>query len=273
MALIYNKTRLDDVGIDVQVIEDRASFISLLSQVEELTNMHGIGLVGKEHNDISWMVNQCIYGSGGALEKGQELALDSEQVRDGLLFYKSLADYAKSDWINHDGTDVMAAFRNEEVAFEIQGLWGITDIWKNGSPFEVGVLPLSLIKMHSEVGPMMLCMPKNLSHTEETRAYELINYMLSYEAQQALMRGEYSPEKDTYYPFRLSVRKDVLFETYDIFDIFYEAYTYPSIDVPSALWMKLKEGYYTKGLHDLMKNEITMDEFLNNVKTEYRRLK
>lgn len=271
MALIYNQTKLSKAGISVNDIVDRTSFVDVLKRVEENSDMKGIGLVGAKHNDVSWMVNQCIYGFGGILENGG-VAIRSPESKAALHFYKSLGDYAQAGWQDHDGTDVMDAFRKQDIAFEIQGLWGVTDIWKNGDLFEVGVLPLSTIGLSSEVGPMLLAIPNHLDKNKEEKALNFMNYMLSEKAQIMIMNGEYSPERDNYYPFRLSVRKDALYDktldAYKIFDVFYDAYENPSVDVPSAGWMIIKDLYYTDGLHRLMKDEITIDEFLEMIEQE-----
>ena len=147
----------------------------------------------------------------------------------------------------------MEHFRKQEVAFEIQGIWGITDVQKNGAPFEVGVLPLKQIGVCSEIGPMMLAVPSGMSEAGKEQAILFIRYMISLEAQTAILNGEYSPEHDTYYPFRTPIRIDMadtpIVKMNPAYQIFIEGFENPSIDVPVPKWQTIKEDYYQAGLH------------------------
>lgn len=40
------------------------------------------------------------------------------------------------------------------------------------------------------------------------------------------------------------------------------------MDVPVPKWQKIKDEYYAPGLHQVMKDEITIDEFLQRIETE-----
>ena len=273
MALIYNKDLLASADIDPVSIVDRTTFESALQTIEEKTDAKGIGLVGANHNDISWMVNQFIYGDGGVLMKDNQVAIDSDKSRLSLEFYRDiLSEYAQDTWLEDTGTEVMAYFRDGEIAFEIQGLWGITDIWRNDNPFEVGVMSLETIGANAEVGPMMLSYGKNLADEKKEVVTSFIEYMVSTEAQVAIMKGEFSPERNEYYPFRLPVRQDIIdskaFEPYQIFDVFITSYEISSIDVPAPKWMIIKESFYAPNLNRLMKEEIGIDEFFNIITIE-----
>ncbi len=273
MALIYNKNLLAEAGVDASSIVDKTSFESALQTIEEMTDAKGIGLVGANHNDLSWMVNQFIYGNGGKLIENNQVAIHTEQSRSALEYYRdTLSKYAQDTWLEDTGTEVMAYFRNKEVAFEIQGLWGVTDIWRNDNPFEVGVLSLDKIGANSEVGPMMLSYGKSLSDEKREIVNSFIEFMISKEAQIAIMKGEFSPERNEFYPFRLPVRQDILeseaFEPYQIFNVFIASYGITSIDVPAPKWMIIKETLYAPNLNRLMKREITIDEFFNIIKIE-----
>ncbi|MBI9010722.1 MAG: extracellular solute-binding protein [Clostridiales bacterium] len=273
MALIYNKDLLAEAGVDANSIVDRRSFESALQVIEEMTDANGIGLVGANHNDVSWMVNQFIYGNGGRLIENNQVAINTEQSRYALQYYRdTLSKYAQETWLEDTGAEVMAYFRNEDIAFEVQGLWGITDIWRNDNPFEVGVLSLDKIGANSEVGPMMLSYGKTISDEKREVINSFIEYMISEEAQVAIMKGEFSPERNEYYPFRLPVRQDILeseaFEPYQVFNVFITSYGITSIDVPTPKWMIIKETLYAPNLNRLMKREITIDEFFNIIKTE-----
>lgn len=273
MALLYNKTLLSDAGIEPESIVDRLSFEAALMSIESLTSAHGIGLVGAHHNDLSWMVNQFIYGSGGSLLTDNVVSINTDLAYDGIDYYMNiLSKYAQPTWQEDTGVEVMGYFRDEKIAFEIQGLWGVTDIWKNGSNFDVGILPLSSIGANAEVGPMMLAYNATTDAHKTTGILDFMNFMISIDAQEFIMNGEYSPEHDRHYPFRLPVREDViesdLFEPYKIFETFIESYRFPSIDVPSPDWLIIKEELYTPYLNQVVLGEMTIEDFLNKIESE-----
>lgn len=275
MALIYNKDILDNCDVDVETIVDRESFEIALKSIDGNAAYSGIGLVGADHNDLSWMVNQCVHGNGGCLIKDKTVMINSEDTAQGIAYYRDvLGAYAQESWLDDTGSEVMQAFREEKVAFEIQSLWGITDIWKNGNPFEVGTIPLDRIGLKSEVGPMMLAYGANLSEEKRLVVDDFIKYMLSIEVQEAIMKGEFNPERAEFYPFRLPVRQDVFelesFSKYEDFKVFTDAYEYSSIDVPNPYWMQIKESIYTPNLHKVMRKEMTIDEFLELVEYQGR---
>ncbi len=275
MALVYNRDLLRAAGVSAEAIQSRADFIRALEQVEAGTDARGIGLVGAAHNDLSWMVNQVITGNGVALTDpaGLEVTVDDPRAAEAIRFYReTLGAHAQESWLSDTGVEVMAHFRNQAVAFEIQGPWGVTDIWKNGRPFEVGAIPLSRIGLGAEVGPMMLALPRDIAPEKRAAALELIRYLLSPEAQAQVLDGEYSPEHDTYYPFRIPVRRDMaealVQRQYPEFSAFIEGFGNPSIDVPAPRWQLVKDRLYTPGLHRVMTGEQTVEAFLDQIDKE-----
>ena len=275
MGLIYNRNLLDKADIDPDTIIDLNSLVKACEQIEEKTDAKGIGLVGALHNDVSWMVNQFIYGFGGSLvsSDGLRVSINSPQSLAAITFYKEvLGSHAQTGWVEHTGVEVMDAFRNQEIAFEIQGLWGVTDIWKSENSFKTGVIPLETIGLYPEVGPMMLALQKNLTVEKREAAIDFIKYLISTEGQEMIMDGEYSPEHDTYYPFRIPVRIDMaendVFDAYPELAKFIEGFSKPSIDVPVPLWQKVKEEYYEPGLHNVMTGETSIEAFLTEIEKE-----
>lgn len=275
MGLIYNKALLKKAGVDPLNIKSLDGFVAACKQVDDNTAAKGIGLVGADHNDISWMINQFVYGFGGTLvnSEGTEVTVNSINTKAAIDFYKNvLGRYAQDTWKTDTGVEVMDYFRKQQIAFEIQGLWGVTDIWKNGKPFETGVIPLEDIGLYSEVGPLMLALQPQLSGEKKAAATQFISYLISKQAQDMIMDGEYSPEHDTYYPFRLPVRKDIadsiVFEKYPEFSMFLKGYDKPSVDVPVAQWQTIKDKYYSPGLHLVMTDELSVDNFLQDIQDQ-----
>jgi multiple sugar transport system substrate-binding protein len=279
MCLLYNKTLLETAGVDAGSITSLDTLVLALEQVEQATNAQGIGLVGAESNDVSWMVNQFIYGFGGSLvdESGKSVVINSPQSADALDFYKNvLGPHAQPTWVDDTGVEVMKCFLNQEIAFEIQGIWGVTDVQKNGEPFEVGVIPLSQIGLKAEVGPMMLSLPAGISEQGKEQAISFIRYMISMDAQQAILNGEYSPEHDEYYPFRTPIRLDMadtaMMQMHPDYQLFIEGFANPSVDVPVPKWQAVKDDYYQAGLHRVMTGETTIEAFLRWIETEGNRI-
>jgi multiple sugar transport system substrate-binding protein len=275
MCLLYNKTLLDEAGVDPTAITSREALLSAIETVEAKTSARGIGLVGADSNDVSWMVNQFIYGFGSSLVSGdgRTVTVNNARSKEALAFYKDiLGAHAQPTWTEDTGVEVMDCFRKQEIAFEIQGIWGVTDIQKNGAPFEVGILSLSDVGLCAEVGPMMLALPAGMKDTDKEAAVRFIRYMISKPAQEQIMNGEYSPEHDTYYPFRTPIRVDMadsqIFKSNPDYVKFIDGFQNPSVDVPVPAWQTVKEEVYQPGLHRLMTGEITIDAFLGMVETE-----
>jgi ABC-type glycerol-3-phosphate transport system substrate-binding protein len=275
MGLIYNKDLLKQAEVDPASIVDLETLLKALENIESKTEAMGIGLVGADHNDISWMVNQFIYGFGGQLvdEEGTKVLVNSEAGKAALNFYKhDLGKYAQETWTDDNGEDVMAYFREGKVAFEIQGPWGITDIWKNQEPFDTGVIPLVDIGIYPEVGPMMISIDQNMQEDKKLAIRPFVEFLISHEGQRMIMNGEYSPEHDRYYPFRLPVRRDMIeqgeMDDYPEFYGFVSGFDHPSVDVPVPKWQIIKDHYYESGLHNVMKGNMTIEAFLAWVENE-----
>jgi multiple sugar transport system substrate-binding protein len=275
MCLLYNKTLLEKAGVDAAAINSLDALVNALSMVEAQTDARGIGLVGLDSNDVSWMVNQFIYGFGSKLvsDDGKTVAVNNDKAKAALSFYRDvLGEHAQPAWHDDTGLEVMAHFRNQEVAFEIQGIWGVTDIQKNGSPFEVGIIDLKDIGLCAEVGPMMLALPAGLDSETAKEAFKFIRYLISNPAQEMIMKGEYSPEHDAYYPFRTPIRIDMAdslkFHDQPEYTAFIEGFESPSTDVPVPLWQAVKDEIYEPGLSSVMRGDMTIEDFLTAVETK-----
>lgn len=275
ICLLYNEDLLKKAGVDGASIKNVDSLLNAFKAVEEKTNARGIGLVGANHNDISWMVNQFVYGYGSKLvdESGTKVVINNEKSKRAIELYKNIfGKHAQPSWTHDTGVEVLEHFRKQKIAFEFQGVWGIADPERNGSSFPVGIINLEDIGLSSEVGPMMLSVPSSMSNEKKAEAIKFIKFMISKEAQGKIMDGEYSPEHDTYYPFRVPVRKDLadslVFEKYPKYLPFLKGFKKPSIDVPVPKWQTIKDGYYAPGLHQVMNDEISIDEFLEKIEIE-----
>lgn len=279
MCLLYNKSLLKQAGVDPDSIQSVDALVAALKRVEQNTQARGIGLVGAQSNDVSWMVNQFVYGFGGKLvnDAGTQVAVNSPQAEAAIDFYKNvLGAHAQPSWTEDTGVEVMEAFRKQKVAFEIQGIWGVTDIQKNGSPFEVGAIALKDIGLYAEVGPMMLSIPVGMSEGGREQAVSFIRYLISKDAQEQILNGEYSVERDTYYPFRTPIRTDMadmpLVQMNPVYQVFIKGFEQPSVDVPVPAWQTVKSELYEPGLHRVMTGELSISDFLAQMETEGNRI-
>lgn len=275
ICLIYNKEILDKAGVDISSIVSLDTLVNALELVKSNTDAYGIGLVGKNHNDVSWMVNQFIYGFGSKLidDTKTKVVINNDLSKQAISFYKdTLGQYAQPTWLDDTGVEIMNYFREGKLAFEFQGVWGITDIEKNGSKFDTGIINLSDIGLSPEVGPLFLSIEKEMPNNQRTEAVKFIQYMISVEAQEEIMKGEYSPEHDQYYPFRVPARRDLteslVFKENPQYILFTTGFNNPSIDVPSAEWQIIKNDIYAPGLHDVMTGVLSIEDFLNRVEVE-----
>lgn len=280
IQLVYNKTMFEEAGIDSppstwEELYETAKALTKDTDGDGKVDQYGIGLVGKQHPDIAWLVSMFIHQAGGELVKkegdGYQVALNSPEAEEALTFYKKLVnETAPPDTANKDGGGVMADFRNQVVAMEFQGPWGITDIWKNGNPFEVAAAPVPAgpAGRAADLGPYMLSIPAGLDKEKEEAAKQLIHFLGSKKAQEMIMLGE-KGEDGEYYPFRVPMRKDLAdadyFKEHPEFLVFIEGLQYPSISSPIESWARVQEEVYQSELNKFIIGESSAKEALQAI--------
>lgn len=273
MSLIFNQDLVRRADINPFLWQSPYDLLEGVKAIKETTGYSGIGLVGANHHDLSWMVNQFVYTFGGQLTTksddglSDQIAINSKETQEALEYYiNELGKYAQEGWEEHTGMDVLDAFAQGEIAFEIQGPWAVSEIWKKGHPFEIGVVPLDQMGIYSEVGPLMLAIDKDTDNM--AGAVEFISYLNSDEAQAIIMNGEYDAKYDSYYPFRVPVKKTVVeaefFEKYHEFKAFVEGFKLPSISTPNETWA-LTEERYIYYIHQAILGNMTIEEALEEV--------
>ncbi len=274
MALIYNKDIVEKAGVDPQQFTSLDDLLDACKTINDNTGKKGLGLIGAESHDITWMMSQFIYTFGGCLAGCDtdgiqtEVMINSEQSYNAIDFYiNELGAYAQDGWQEHTGEDVMDAFRVGEIAFEIQGPWGITDIWKSNAGFETGAISLAQMGMYSEVGPLMLSISKDSGDVEGAK--DFVSYLLKKSTLERVMDGEYDDKYETYYPYRVPLRTDMessaFFTRYPEFLVFIEGYEMPSINTPSSEWVSIYKNIYAYYMHIAATGEIDISEALQNI--------
>ncbi len=279
MSIVYNQDLLDQAGVDVAAITSWEAFEEALIAVEENTDAKGFGMVGKQVGDISWMTAMFVNSFGGSLldEEGK-VALGSDASKAGLDYYfNTLGQYGQDGWTEHSGTEVMEAFRTQKIAFELQGPWGVTDIWKleEENRFEVGTLPLAQIVHEGTPGAAEASVHaigiSTLVEDEEviSDAKEFIKFMVSIEAQEQLMNGEIDEATGNYYPFRVPIRNDLQDSEYfvenPVFLGFIQGFDNPSIEVPVPAWSEIRDRYLTAGFNAIANGNRTIDEVVEEL--------
>ncbi len=277
MALIYNKDLMNQIGVTPEKWTSLEDLVNASEAIVSNTHMKGLGLVGADHHDLTWMLSQFIYSFDGKLVNLDNQGLfdgyaigEAESIKAIDFYVNTLGKFAQEGWEEDTGVEVMEAFRNSEIAMEIQGPWGVSDIWKSGDTFEVGVISLEQIGMYSEVGPIVLTLSKDTDAMDE--AIEFIEYMISVEALEKIMDGEYSPKHDAYYPFRVPLRKDMetstFFRKYPEYLAFIEGFKLPSINTPSPEWVDVREDKYPYYIHQVILGDLSIEEAVERMVEE-----
>lgn len=280
IQLVYNKTMFKKAGLtkapdNWEELYTYAKKLTIDTNGDGKIDQYGIGLVGKQAYDITWMVNMFMNQSGAKLVKNVDgknvVALNSTEGKRALDFYiKLINETAPPDSATKAGGEVMADFRNQIVAMEFQGPWGITDIWKAGNPFEVGSAPVPAgpVGRFADIGPYMLCIPVNIKKDKLNATIKLIEFLGSKPAQEMIMKGEL--DKDgKHYPFRVPIRKDMAdtnyFKKNPDFRVFIEGFQYPSISSPVPGWSKVEERVYQEQLNAAVIGLVTVEQALKNI--------
>ncbi|MDR2029300.1 MAG: extracellular solute-binding protein [Treponema sp.] len=237
----------------------------------------GIGLVGKQDNDIIWTVDMFMYQGGAALVDTSgprpRVALNSPQGKRALEYYlKLIKECAPPDSGNKAGGDVMTDFRNQVVAMELQGPWGVTDIWKT-RPFKVNAskVPSGPAGRFADIGLEYLTIPTGIENEKRAAAVRVIKFLASQKGQEMLMKGELG-EDGKYYPFRIPIRKDMAntqyFKDNPVFQPFIDGFEFPSISAPVEAWYQVQQEVYKSELNKLVVGSQTIDAALREIERQ-----
>lgn len=276
IQLVYNKTLFDKAGIK----SPPTTWDELYRDAKLLThpdkNQYGIGLVGKQSHDIAWLFNMFLHQAGGKLVKsdgngGYKVAIDSPEGKKALNFYTKLVkEVSPPDTATKDGGGVMADFRNQVVAMEFQGPWGITDIWQNGRKFDVASaqVPAGPAGRAADIGPYMLSIPQGVKGAKLDASIKLIKFLGTKKGQAMLMKGEKGKDGN-YYPFRVPIRKDMqdmpYFKQHPEFLPFIQGFQYPSISTPIPQWAQVENEVYQSTLNQVVNGHMSVDKGLQQI--------
>lgn len=232
IELVYNKNLFEQAGLDPETPPKTWADVMTYSKViEEKTGVTGLGMSGMQHNDTIWMSTPIILSSGGKwidyVDGKEVIAINTPEGIEGLKMYQDFAK-AYEGAAEKNGGNIMEDFRNGKIAMEFQGPWGVTDIWKNGNPFDVstGLMPSGPSGRFADGGPYGMAIPVSLEGEKLDAALEFIEFMQTKAAQEKIMEGEYDEATDAYYPYRTPMRKDMadseFFVSHPEFEVFIE---------------------------------------------------
>jgi ABC-type glycerol-3-phosphate transport system substrate-binding protein len=227
----------------------------------------GIGLAGKEE-DIIWTVDMFMHQGGAALVDTRgprpRVALNSPEGKGALEYYlRLIKECAPPDSGNKAGGDVMMDFRNQVVAMEFQGPWGLTDIWKT-RPFRVKAakVPAGPAGRFAAIGLEYLTIPPGVERDKRVAAVRIIKFLASQRGQELLLKGE-AAEDGNYYPFGISIRKDL--RDNPVFQPFVDGFKFPGIAVPVEAWYQVQQEVYKSELHKAALGLRTIDAALREI--------
>lgn len=265
IELVYNKDLFAAAGL-IKAPSTWDEVLEYSKIIEEKTDATGLGIAGMQHNDAIWMSTPIIKSFGGeyiTVKDGkQAMAINTEEGIKGLEVYQQIAT-------NYDGAaeknggNIMEDFRNQKIAMEFQGPWGVTDIWKNNNPFEVSaaVMPAGPAGRFVDGGPYGMAIPESISDDKCQASMEFIGFMQSKEAQAKIMEGEYDEKTDNNYPYRVPMRKDMEESEYFVEHpellVFTKGLEYVIDSFPSPEFNQVASEVITVELNKLATGEIT----------------
>jgi ABC-type glycerol-3-phosphate transport system substrate-binding protein len=234
----------------------------------------GIGLAGKQDDDAIRIVDMFLYQGGAALVDTRgprpRVALNSPEGKRALEFYlKLIKECSPPDSGNKAGGDVMTDFRNQVVAMELQGPWGVTDIWKTRS-FKVNAarVPAGPAGRFADIGLEFLTIPRGVEKDKRTAAIRVIKFLVSQKGQEMLMKGAFA-EDGNYYPLGVPIRKDMTdtpcFRDNPVFRPFIDGFEFPSISTPVEAWPQVQQAVYKSELNKAVMGLRSIDAALREI--------
>jgi ABC-type glycerol-3-phosphate transport system substrate-binding protein len=263
IQLVYNEDLFTAAGLtrppaNWEELYDYARQLTVDTDGDGEIDQWGIGLAGKQDNDIIWTVDMFIHQGGARMvdiSGGRpRVALNSPEGIQALAFYKKLiTECAPPDSGNKTGADVMADFRNQVVAMELQGPWGVTDIWK-ADCFDANAAPVPAgpAGRFAAMGLEYLTIPVGAEGEKREAAVRVVKFLTSPWGQEMLLKGELA-EDGNYYPFRLPIRTDMAdslyFQENPEFQPFIDGFEFPYVSIPMESWYQVQQEVYKRELN------------------------
>jgi ABC-type glycerol-3-phosphate transport system substrate-binding protein len=282
IQLVYNEDLFNKAGLTRapetwDELYDYAKKLTVDTNGDGKIDQWGIGLVGKQDNDIIWTVDMFIYQGGGRIVDtsgpSPKVAINSPEGKAALGFYKKLiTECSPPDSGNKAGGDVMTDFRNQVVAMELQGPWGVTDIWKT-NPFKANAakVPAGPGGRFADIGLEYLTIPTGIEGAKRAAAVRVIKFLAGRKGQEMLMKGELAAD-GKYYPFRVPIRRDMAdsqyFKENPVFQPFIDGFDFPSVSAPVEAWYQVQQEVYKSELNKVVLGISTVDAALAEIEKQ-----
>ncbi|MDQ0913925.1 ABC transporter substrate-binding protein [Paenibacillus sp. V4I5] len=280
IQVIYNKNLFEKAGIK-EVPKTWDEFYAAAKKLTVDTNgdgkpdQFGIGLSGKQGADLGWQYGLFAGQAGAKLvttkDGKSEVAINSPEGIKALEFFtKLLTETSPPDALNKDGAAIQTDFRNQVVAMELSGPWGVAEAWKTNGKFEAGVaeVPTGPAGKATEVTSYLLSVPTGVEGDKLAASKKLIKYLSSKPAQEMVMKGE-KAEDGKYYPFRIPIRKDMadtqFYKDHPEFNTFMKGVEYPVSLFPIPQWAQISDEVYTSALNQAVSGKISAADALKLV--------
>jgi multiple sugar transport system substrate-binding protein len=280
IQVIYNKTLFEKAGIKEppktwDEFYDVAKKLTVDTNGDGKPDQYGIGLAGKQSGDLGWMYGLFAGQAGAKLvteKNGQnEVAINSPEGIKALEFYtKLMKDTSPPDSLTKDAAAFQTDFRNQVIAMELSGPWGVSEAWKTNGKFEAGVaeVPSGPAGKATEVTTYVLSIPTGVEGDKLAASKSLIKYLSSKPAQEMVMKGE-KGDDGKYYPFRIPIRKDMadtqFYKDHPEFNVFMKGVEYPVSLFPIPQWAQISDEVYTSALNQAVSGKISAAEALKMV--------
>jgi multiple sugar transport system substrate-binding protein len=280
IQVIYNKNLFEKAGIK-EVPKTWDEFYEVAKKLTVDTNgdgkpdQFGIGLSGKQGGDLGWMYGLFAGQAGAKLvtqkDGKNEVAINSPEGIKALEFYtKLMNETSPPDSLNKDGGAIQTDFRNQVVAMELSGPWGVAEAWKTNGKFEAGVaeVPAGPAGKATEVTTYLLSIPTGVEGDKLAASKKLIKYLSSKPAQEMVMKGE-KGDDGKYYPFRIPIRKDMadtqFYKDHPEFNTFMKGVEYPVSLFPIPQWAQISDEVYTSALNQAVSGKLSAADALKLV--------
>jgi ABC-type glycerol-3-phosphate transport system substrate-binding protein len=166
----------------------------------------------------------------------------------------------------------MTDFRNQVVAMELQGPWGVTDIWKT-NPFTANAaqVPAGPGGRFADIGLEYLTIPTGIEGAKRAAAVRVIKFLAGRKGQEMLMKGELAAD-GKYYPFRVPIRQDMAdsqyFKENPVFQPFIDGFDFPSVSAPVEAWYQVQQEVYKSELNKVVLGISTVDAALAEIEKQ-----
>lgn len=282
IAVCYNKDLFAEAGLDPE--KTPATWEELMEMaaiIEENTDADGFAMVGGQTNATAWHAITILGGYDSFWLQGEtgseKMNINNPAGIAALTTIQQLAA-AYTAAGEKSGADGMDDFRSGRVAMQMQGPWGVTDVWKSGASFEVGAFPPpvggSSVQPYTGTTAIALTLPSSIKDQQKIdAAKEFMRFLATdEEAMTRIVKGEYDQGTDGYYLFRLPINTKFQNLAYikenPVFTAYMNGFAFGRNNFPTPASAKLDSDLMQPTLNSLALGNITPEEAAQKLEEE-----